>query len=649
MPDYAVYGVHFYGTAVYGRPPLFDFFLEYFTAKPENYDRIKVEWQHPTGAWDRLRLVRNNYGFPTTDLDGQLLLDVVAGSDPGTYEDTNVTELRFHYYSMFLRQTATGDWVRAGNAICLMPKNYGSSTRLYELTPQIYRDSDTIFVSSYTGVGMLESFLESVGYQVDLIRSEIESLLWTAAPDKMSGGLLPILADQLGWPYEAELGMALARRQLLNAVYLYKMKGTRLGIEGAVSVLTGWAPLLVIESENLLGLEQASFATTLTGWYDAASPANGTFARSTAQAAEGVASLAVTKTSTLGTLSVRTANGVTPGALNVQPATMFPVVGSRSYSARVALRAGTTGRSANVTIHWYTADGTYISSSTSSPVTDSSANFTTVASVTATSPLTARGASVVVSWDAVPATEVHYLDAVRFGAGTFTSYVTPPGTKSLLVYLLADRVNLVLNPSFETGLTGWTATNAAIAQNGAGGYAGTNQLRTAASAAGDVTVKSAKMAVTAGSIYTASMHSQALSTNYRQVSMTIIWYNASNVEISRATGALITELAGTWVRPWVTAEAPALAVNAEIMVTIKSGLNGENHNLDAALFEQGELGTYFDAAVGSPIADYLWEGTAHAARSHYYGRRSIKNSRLISRLPDFLPAGMTLTTVFAQV
>ncbi len=37
--------------------------------------------------------------------------------------------------------------------------------------------------------------------------------------------------------------MRLSRMQLRNAVHLYKLKGTRLGVEGAVSVLTGWARL----------------------------------------------------------------------------------------------------------------------------------------------------------------------------------------------------------------------------------------------------------------------------------------------------------------------------------------------------------------------------------------------------------------------
>jgi phage tail-like protein len=489
LPDYAVYGVHFYGTARYGLPPRFQFSLDYFVANPVGYDRIKVEWGHPSGAWDLLRLVRGNYGFPMDQTEGRLLVEasnidgsgnvVVAGkpADPQTFEDTLITPLRFHYYSIFLRQTPSGDWIRAGNVVALMPQDFGYTDRLLELTPGVFRDDD-IYISSFTGEGMLQTYLGLFGYMLDQLRSELESLLWTADPERMSLGLLPYLAQQFGFPYEAELGGVLARRQLLNAIYLYKMKGTQLGIQAAVNVLTGWTPTIVVD---------------------------------------------------------------VPGHLNIS--------------------------------------------------------------------------------------------------------------------LGANRVNRVTNPSAEVNTTGWAAgANTTLARVTTQFLYGAASFQLTATAAGDVSMSTAAgtggMKVTAGQSYVASIYN--MGTTARNVRTDIAWYNAAGAQIgSTVLGTEIVPGATAWsARPSLIATAPTGATTAAMVVTARGLAAGETKFFDGALFEAASaLLPYFDGSTplaGTSVADYLWEGTVNAARSHYYHRRAIVNSRLVTRLPDFLPAGFTFTTLYAQ-
>lgn len=488
MPDYAVYGVNFYGTAVYGKPPSFDFTLDYFDATPKLFDFIKVEWGHPSGAWDIMQIRRGNYGFPVDENDGILLLEasnvdgsgvpLVSGllADPGSFEDTNVTQLRFHYYSMFLRRTIDGGYVRAGNAIALMPKDYGYSDRLYELTPGIFRDDDQIFISSGSLTGMLETFLDVIGYECDNLRSELESLLWTSDPEKMSVGLLPLLAAELGFPYEAELGGRLVRQQLLNAVYLYKKKGTLPGVEGAISVLTGWAPVVVADTSTHI----------------------------------------------------------------------------------------------NVT-------------------------------------------------------------------------------------LLADRVNRVTNPSAETDASGWTGTNATVSRVTTQHLYGTAAFQMSATAGGDMSMITGSMPVDEGLTYAASMSSRP-NTTARSVRVDILWFDATPAQIGSAVlGTAVGQTASSWAaRPSVVATAPPGAVSAQMRVTVLAAGAGELHFWDGALFERaGSVADYFDGSLGDssgdyPLSDYLWEGTVNLSRSHFYYRRSIVNSRLTVRLPDFLPVGFTFTALFAQ-
>lgn len=501
MPDYAIYGIHPYGTARYGLPPRYNFSLDYFDVQPVGYDRIKIEWGHPSGDWNLLRLIRGNFGYPTDQTDGRILYEatnVDAGGVPvlpvppyvvntGSYEDTNVGELRFHYYSIWLRQTATGDWVRAGNAATLMPKDYGSTERLYELTPMVFRDDDSFFIAERTGVGMLETFLGIFGYQIDTIRAELESLLWTADPEKMSGGLLPALARQLGFPYEAELGMALVRRQLLNAVYLYKMKGTRVGIEGAVTSLTGW-----------------------------------------------------------------------PAAATAVPGTV------------------------DITV---TADRVNLVENPSAEVDNSFWNTGTV-----------NGA--------VTRSTAQYL----YGAAAFQ---------------LAITATLATGASMQTpaGLLG--------------------------------------MPVVPGVTYTGSIYNFKPSGTARNIRPDLLWYDAAGAQIgSPVLGTELTQTINSWAnRPSLTATAPPGAATAALRINVLpavAGQNpgaGENQYFDGAIFERGGLGAYGDQSVpaeGTPIADYLWEGTTHLSASHYYHRRSIKNSRLLVRLPEFLPNGTIFNVHYAQ-
>jgi phage tail-like protein len=427
MPDYAVYGIHFYGTARYGLPPRFEFSLDYFEALPSGYDRIKVEWGHPSGEWDVMRLMRGNYGFPMDQTEGRLILEasnvdgagavMVAGllADPGTAEDTLVTPLRFHYYTMFLRQTVSGDWVRAGTAVCLLPKNYEYTERLYELTPGVFRDDD-IYISTFTGQGMLQSYMGLFGYMLDQLRSELESLLWTADPERVSLGLLPYLAQQLGFPYEAELGGTLARRQLLSAVYLYKMKGTQLGIEGAVRVLTGWNPTITVDVPGHLMVDLAgervnrvtnpSAEVNTTGW---TAGANTTLTRVTTQHAYGVAAFQLAATAG-GDVSMMTATGT--GGMKVTE--------GQSYMASIYnTKPSGTVRDVRTDILWYDVAGAQIGSAVlGTAIPQVLGAWTARPSLRATAPAGATTAAMRVTALAAGAGENQFFDGALFEAAS---------------------------------------------------------------------------------------------------------------------------------------------------------------------------------------------------------------------------------------
>lgn len=158
----------------------------------------------------------------------------------------------------------------------------------------------------------------------------------------------------------------------------------------------------ILGNTNFLSSNQASLESATTGW---ASSTNCSIARSTAQAAIGSASLALTASAS-GTMTAATTD-----------ATKFAVVGNVPHSARAEFRTAVTGRVCRVGIQWLTSAGSSISTAYGSTITDSTSAWT-VATVTATSPANAAYGRVFVEVQSADAAEVHYVDKIAFHPGS---------------------------------------------------------------------------------------------------------------------------------------------------------------------------------------------------------------------------------------
>lgn len=586
---------------------------------------------------------------------GLILVDQPSTSPITSYIDTfNLTEGEFYYYTVWVRATIDGTWRRAADTTGLIVKQYDYGDRLYELIPGVYRDKDydTTERALY-GEGPLKRFLGIFGFQLDHIRTELESLKWVNNPDKVSGGLLPLMAKQWGFGYEQELGMRLARMQIRNASHIYRYKGTRLGIEAVVSTLTGWAPTVSVGTNLMLDQNDSSFVQGLGRWTAAlnctlttkdlnAAPAFGTAippptGASTGNVGSGTTALQMTAT---GAGDMRAHVGLVPGD-------SIPVVAGLQYTFSGYSYARTTARNTQVWIRWYDVAGVQIGATvTSGSVLNSLVAWTRV-TLTATAPANAMWAGVSAAVLVPAAGEIHHWDAFQFEqAAAATAWQS---ARDVRIKLKADRVNWVTNPNMETGITSWVGNNATLTQTSAQFYVGAFSLSIAATAAADASARYDLAVIPAvGTRCIFSMYMRAAVTP-RTVRVYMQFLDGVGATIRSTPGASLVDATTGWVRPYVTDVVPVGTVTIRLLAYVVAPAAGEVHYADAALFETSPaLSDFFSGDLYSPEGEYVWEGTPGASRTHYYVRRLIKNFRLNQRLPDFLPSGATYTLIYAD-
>lgn len=177
---------------------------------------------------------------------------------------------------------------------------------------------------------------------------------------------------------------------------------------------------------------------------------------------------ALTPNKQLGILAVRNAS-VSPQTIKINcgsdaPVTKgIPVNSSTPYTFSIYTANGGTARAVTVAIDWYTRQGTYISSSTGSPVTNSTVTFSSSFRpfATGTSPATAYYAVPTISIDSSAGSgsnEFHYFDCAEFEQSATVSAFEE--ARQLRLTMKATRINELLNPHFATPLAPWSVTGA---------------------------------------------------------------------------------------------------------------------------------------------------------------------------------------------
>lgn len=331
---------------------------------------------------------------------------------------------------------------------------------------------------------------------------------------------------------------------------------------------------------NLLTLNQASIETDTTGFttFDAAP----SFARSTAQASSGQASMLVTTNST----SISSVGTTFPTSPAIKP--------GATYTAHMAVRQNVfTSGTYRLYIVWRDRNGILVSSIGGSLITPSTSFQRTT--TTAVAPATAAFASPAVLVSGHASGDSFYFDELGLWEGSATTWAPPTQQSHYSDQEINANGNYVkYNPATAdvdtSDMSNTNPVNNTLTRDTTQMYSGTASWKVAVTGATTVSLTPTPIAVKPGYKYTHM--AKGIGTTARTMNQYINWYDASNTLIGNGgiTGVTLSTSAWTQVRRVVT--APPHAVRADIYTQIPSAVNTENYWFDEFGLFEGDVSTW---------------------------------------------------------
>lgn len=280
----AVYGLDFYGLSKYGGNLFIDYGVHPFTAQAVSHTQIQVNWHEPSGDWNRFRVLVSRAGFASNPDDGTVVLEIKNGSTPQQLLD-DVSMPGWYYYTIYIYSNENAQWERAGCASALAPTDYQSGQKLWELVPNYFKKirdntagysdvnftlNPALYESQENTVDNqhLQQFLNVFGWGYDIIRTQIDTVLWGYQPDKMHFSRLKLLANQLGTDLEQVVPGATTRSLVRNLGLLYRKRGTDDGIGEIIALSTGWQVDIDLGPNIMLNEDQANFINPVVPPWD---------------------------------------------------------------------------------------------------------------------------------------------------------------------------------------------------------------------------------------------------------------------------------------------------------------------------------------------------------------------------------------------
>jgi ribosomal protein L24E len=625
----AKYGNFIYGGALYGVTPKLAYSVDPMSITVLDFSKVELTWNNPKGNFTKIKLVRNQFGFPETSEDGITIWEEyategnVSRSEFVDGED-NPTQIpivtgRQVYYEMFLF-TELKVWVSAGRITDLMPSNHGVHKRLMDIIPKVF----TSDIQSPLGVTNEESHLSKFMNGIAFTHEQFLSQLDVLRPQHSSEGIAYSTLNQnfltLGLTPEPSIPVKNQKRLIREANYIYRNKGTALGVGTYAESLTGFAPTITVSPNLLLSVQDSTFYKSVGNWYINTPHLLTSSLEQTASPGANVIDESYS-----GKI-VSNGNGVMTLGADAPITRGVPITPNTEYTLSCKLKSPGSDGNIQIEAQFFDRHGVTLGVLETSSVVAATGVWKS-ASVTFTTPEEACYSSVSIYYG----TGTYYVDQVCFQLGDTVAY---DEARAFSLFLDSSKINLIKNPSFEvTGSSNWTVTGATFATDifvPTDGYAGDNSGKFVVATTGSIKTNY-NIPVIAGKYYTFSFY--AASEDSSAVTGVIELYDIADTLIE----TFETEVAITDAFSRATFTALTDSVSEVSYAKVKVAFNDPGtYYVDLIQFEKSQVATeYFDGSLPSEYGA-VWEGGANDSYSHLYPNKPLKIPRLGKTLNDWI-------------
>jgi phage tail-like protein len=618
-----------YGSGKYGETPALDYSVDPMSTVVLDFSSVEVSWIDPTGEFSRIRLLRNQQGFPEHSEDGIIIWEEFATAGDtsrksfvdGTENPTQpLSNGRPVFYGMFL-YTSDDTWASAGTVEDIVPSDHEMQKTIIDLMPKVYTSEEQSPLAVTQDTTVFYNFIEGFSFTAEQLMTSLDLIRPNYLVEGTPSTLLRSQTINVGLDPEPTISVKSQKKLIREAFYLYANKGTRLGLEAYVESLTNYAPTVTISENLLLTVQDSTFYNSIGNW----TATNATLTASTAQVPTTSSTNQMDATyacqvvaSGAGVMSLGDSDPVRKG-IPVQPDTEY------TFSCQLKRPTG----SGNITLsaQFYDKDGIATGSLASATAVAASSSWQQ-STLTVTSEADAVYAVVKIAYSS---SGTYFIDEVCCQLGDTAVY---DEARTITVEVSPNKINYIKNPSFEVDASTWTVTDATFSQDSSVptvGYPGSYSGKFVAAGAWSITTNY-EIPITAGQYYTASAYIKALADT--TVDLKIKFYDDADALVTTALAEDV-EVTTSFNRVSITGlpDSASLATYAifEVVGTAATVY------VDLVQFEKTSAPTeYLDGSMPNDFG-VIWSGTANASYSYQYFNKLVKMPRLAQTIGGWIP------------
>lgn len=213
-------------------------------------NRIDLSWVNPDlsefPGFRGVRILRRELTHPTGPESAIFDDTTTPAGATGKFSDAGLKGNTVYYYAI-VAFDQVGNRSAPALASALATTSYESAGRLYDELPSIYSRLDTVMPPDVAEVdpedrtrGQLRRLMELFGTQFDLLRSYAAATCDFSDVNRVDGGLIPLLAEWMGWQTDFTLPLSKQRNEVRYAPHFHRTTGIAANFRATLNRLTTW-------------------------------------------------------------------------------------------------------------------------------------------------------------------------------------------------------------------------------------------------------------------------------------------------------------------------------------------------------------------------------------------------------------------------